>query len=67
MRAVAHGELGGGGGRVCPDEGKRRERVSRQMEGSLVALHLMHLSMLCSVSFQSAKGRNHAFITQIIV
>lgn len=37
--------------------GEGKGEVSRQMEGSLVALHLMHLFMLCLVSFQSAKGR----------
>lgn len=52
---------------MYPDEGKGRERSADRWEGSLVALHLMHLFILCFVSFQSAKGRNHAFITQIRV
>lgn len=44
-----------------------REGVSQQMEGSLIARHLMHLFIIRLVSCHSAKGRNHAFITQVRV
>lgn len=40
MVAVAHGELVGWGGRSSYEGG---EGVNRQMEGSLAAVHLMHL------------------------
>lgn len=66
MAAVAHGEAGKRGRGGGCGEG-RKGAVCRQMEGSLVALHLMHLFMLCFVSLKVWEGRNHASVTQIRV
>lgn len=48
---------------MCPDE-KGGERSADRWREASVALHLMHLFVLRFVSCQSAKGRNHASMTQ---